>query len=268
VAPFGSKALFGMAGVTLIVSIAYGIRTNDGSATSALGFIAIGAFVLGLLVVFADPDRAPWYAPDAPIAQQSPSGGRPSLPSAWPLVWAAALAVLAIAAATDAVLVGTATVLMVVAAIGWFFQHFSEHPTYSSRYAARLKERLVVPIGLPVAVLILLAIIAGSLSRIFLALPEQGTRAAALAVALIILVSAFAIAASDRIARTALALLCSFALLCAVGGGVVGLVNGEHHFEVPKTKPFHGPVPPGVTPALIGAGAKAGTATTTTSTTP
>jgi hypothetical protein len=70
VAPFGSKALFGMAGVTLIVSIAYGIRTNDGSATSALGFIAIGAFVLGLLVVFADPDRAPWYAPDAPIAQQ------------------------------------------------------------------------------------------------------------------------------------------------------------------------------------------------------
>ena len=264
---FGAKGLFGMALLTLIASVGYGLATNDGSATTALGFIAVGAFVLGLLVVFADPDRAPWYAPDTPVAQQSPEGGRPSLPSAWPLAGALALGVLVVAAATDAVVVITAAILLTAVAVGWLFQAFTEHPAYSPRLGARLRERLVLPVGLPLGVLALVAVIAISLSRVFLALPENGTRAVALAVAIVILASAFAVAASERMGRTALALLCVFAIVAAVGAGVAGIVAGERHFDIPNTKPFHGAYPPGLNPALLGsASTGAGSHGSTTST--
>src|SRR5579862_9254027 len=237
--------------VLLAVSIIYGLETNESSATTILGFVAIGALVLGVVVLFADPDRAPWYAPDSPLGQQSPSGTRPSLPSAWPLAAGLALGLFVVAAATDAILVVAAVVLAVIVALGWLWQQFSEHPTFVGSYAHRLMERLVLPIRLPLGVFLLVAIIAGSLSRVFLALPEDGTRIVALVIAVVILASAFAIAASERMARTALALLSAFALICAIGAGAAGLAHGERKFEQ-STKPIaHGKFLPGLNPGVV-----------------
>lgn len=247
--PLLTKVMFAMGAVTLVASAAYGVATNDGSATLALGSAAVGALALGVAVMLADPDRAPWYAPDAALAQQPPAGTRPAPPSPWPLAAALALGVAALAMATDALIVITAVILAAGAGLGWFFQHWSEHPTYGGSYAARLKERLLIPIGLPVGVFCLVAVIAISLSRVFLALSENGTRLVALLVAVLILVSAFVVAASSRMARTALALLCIFAFLCLVGAGVAGLAHGERSFEKPKPIP-HAPLPPGVNPGL------------------
>jgi hypothetical protein len=269
VLPLGTKALFAMAFLTLVTSVAYGMATNDGSATTVLGFAAAGAFTLGLLILFADPDRAPWVAPDTPLAQQSPAGGRPAAPSAWPLAGGVALAVLVVAAATDAVVVVTAGLLMTLVGLGWLFQHWSEDEGFTARYGLRLKERLLLPVGLPVGVFALVAVIAISLSRVLLALSEQGTRIVAFAVAAAIILSGFAIAATERMARTALLLLCSFALLAVVGAGVAGLVHGERHFVTPHTKPFHGHFPPGLNPtavnAVTGASGASGASTTTSS---
>jgi hypothetical protein len=251
VVPLGTKGLFAMAVLGAIAAFVYGVVADDAAGTTLLVAVAAAAAVAGVVVLFADPDRAPWYAPDTPIALQSPSGGRPSLPSPWPLGAAVALGVLALGAATDAVVIGGAAVLLAFVAVAWLFQQFSEHPTYTARYGARLKERLVLPIGLPLTVIILVAIIAGSLSRVFLALPENGTRAVALVIALVILLTASAIAASDRIARNALAALTAFAFACVVAAGIVGLVHGERTFEKPKPIP-HAPLPPGINPTITG----------------
>lgn len=229
--PFTSKALFGLAVATMIAAIGYGVATDDGSGGAVLGFIAAGAFLLGLAAALADADLPPYVAPDAGLIDVPPAGGRPSLPSPWPLAGAFALGVLALAVATEGVVVIAGAILLVIVGLGWFFQHWAEHPTYTARYGTRLKERLLVPVGLPVGVFCLVAVIAISLSRIFLALPEQGTRVVALAIALVILLSAFAVAASERMARTALALLCAFALAAVVGAGAAGLVHGERKFE-------------------------------------
>ena len=229
--PLAGKALFCLAVATLVASVSYGVATDDGSATAILAFVAMGAIALGAAVSLADADRAPYVAPDAPSAQLSPPGGRPALPSPWPLVGAVSLGVLALAAATDAVIVVTGVVLVVIAGLGWLFQTWTEHPSYTARFGARLKERLVVPIGLPLGVITLVAVIAISLSRVFLAVPEQGARAVALAVAVVILVSAFGIAASQRMARTALGVLCTFAFVAVVAAGVAGLNPGERKFE-------------------------------------
>jgi hypothetical protein len=259
VVPFGSKALWGFGILAAVAATAYGASTGDGAGGSILGFVAAGAIVLGIMVVVADADRAPWFAPDAPIAEQAPVGGRPSLPSAWPIAAAFAVGVLAIAAATNGVVLGAAALMLALTGLGWVFQQWTEYPTYTGRYGARLKERLVLPVALPLGVAGLVAIIAISLSRIFLALPENGTRAVALAVAVVILASAFAVAASARMARTALILLIVFAFACLVGAGIAGIAHGERKFEKP-TKPIpHAPLPPGLNPSVIAGSSTPGT---------
>lgn len=232
--PLTGKALFGLAVAVLVACVAYGVATDDGSATAVLAFVAMGAVALALVGTLADPDLPPYVAVDAPRADQSPVGGRPSLPSPWPLVGAVALGVAALAAATDAVVVVTAAVVVVIAGVGWLFQSWSEHPSYTPRFGLRLRERFLLPIGLPVGVLALVAVIAVSLSRVFLAVSEQGARAVALAVAVVVLGSAFAVSASKRMARTALGLLCTFAFIAVVGAGVAGLNHGERKFEKVK----------------------------------
>jgi len=256
--------------VTLLVSVFYGLETNESSATTILGFIAIGAMVLGVVVLLADADRAPWYAPDAPLGQQSPSGARPSLPSAWPMAAGLVLGLFVVAAATDAILVVAAVVLAVVVGVGWLNQQWREHPSFTGSYASRLMNRLVLPIRLPLGVFVLVLVIAVSLSRVFLALPEDGTRIVALAIAVVILVSAFTIAASARMGRTALALLCGFALICVVGAGAAGLAHGERKFEK-ITKPIpHAKLLPGLNPGVVSqlSGSSSTTVSTTTTAAP
>jgi len=248
--PFASKCLWALGILTSVAALTYGWTTNDDSGGLLLAFLAGGAIVLAVAVAFADADRAPWYAAGTPVAHEAPVGGRPSLPSPWPLAAAVSLAVLALGAASEGGVVIIAGVLMAVAAVGWALQQWSEHPAYSRRYALRLRERVLIPIGLPFLVLALIAVITISLSRIFLALPVDGTRAVALGVAVVILGSAFVIAASSRMARTALLLLIGFAFACLVGAGIAGIAHGERHFEqTPKTVK-HAPLPPGINPGL------------------
>jgi hypothetical protein len=248
--PFTSKALWALGLLTAIAAISYGWTTNDDSGGTLLAFIAAAAIVLAVAVSIADADRPIWYAPGTPVANQPPVGGRPLLPAPWPVLAAASLGVLALGAASDGGVVIIAGVLMAVAAIGWVFEEWAESPIYVQRYASRVRERLVIPVLLPILVLALIAIITISLSRVFLALPEDGTRAVALAVAVVILLSAFAVAASERMARTALLLLIGFAFVCLVGAGVAGIAHGERTFEK-LTKPIpHAKLPPGINPSI------------------
>ena len=257
--PFASRALWALGLLTGVAAITYGWTTNDDSGGTLLAFLAVGAIVLAVAVAIADADRPVWYAPGAPIAQQAPAGGPPSLPAPWPVLGALGLAVLALGAASEGGVVIIAGVIMGVAAVGWALQQWSEHPLYSRRYALRLRERIVIPIGLPFLVLGLIAVITISLSRIFLALPENGTRAVALAVAVVILLSAFAVAASSRMARTALLLLIGFAFACLIGAGIAGIAHGERTFEKPAKPVPHAPLPPGINPSITNGGATTAT---------
>jgi hypothetical protein len=255
VIPLGSKALFGLAAAAVIASMANGMATKDASSTALLAFVGIGAVALAVAIALADPDHAPYVAADAPRTEQTPVGDRAQNPSMWPLAAALGLGVLVVAAATTGIVMIAAGVVLLLAGGGWLVQQWTEHAAYTPAFGGRVRERFLLPIGLPVFVIALVGTIAISLSRIFLALPEQGTRGVALAIAVVILVSAFVVAASERAARTALALLSAFALLAAIGAGVAGIVHGERKFEKPK-----------ITAVFVPAPGEAGPSTTTTST--
>jgi plastocyanin len=102
---------------------------------------------------------------------------------------------------------------------------------FTSRFGARLSDRLLVPLGLPVAVFVLVLVITLSLSRILLAVSEQGSRIVAMCFALVILGGAFFVASRERMARAALSVLCAVAFVALAGAGAAGLAHGERHFE-------------------------------------
>ena len=251
--PLGSKALFGFGTAALIASIVYGVSNNEATTTVILGFAAFGAYTLAVALALATPDLPPAVAPDAPLAEQYPVGDRPARPSFWPVGAALGFGLLTVGVATNGAVLLAAVVVLTLVGVGWLVQRWTEDPAYTAVFGGRLQERFLIPFGLPVGAVALVATILISLSRVFLALPEQGTRAVALAVAIVILISAFTVAASSRMARTALMLLSAFALLSVIGAGAVSVAHGERKFEKPKLADTFVPAP--------------GQATTTTSTT-
>jgi plastocyanin len=84
---------------------------------------------------------------------------------------------------------------------------------------------------MPLAAFGLVLVIGLSVSRVLLAVPESGSRLVALVVAVVILASGFIVAAQERIARAALIVLCSVALVAVVAAGIAGLATGERHFD-------------------------------------
>ena len=227
----GTKSLFGFGLAAFVASIAYGVATNEGSGTSVLAFVAAGAISLAVVSLGAGPDRTPVPTTDGPLPQNPPVGGRPMYPSVWPLGAAVAAGLLAIGAATDGIVIVAGIVVAVLTLLAWVFQSWSEHPIFTARFGARLQDRLIVPLALPIAVFGLVLIIALSLSRVLLAVPEQGSRIVALCVAVVILGGAFVVASQERMARAALSVLSGAALLAVIAAGGVGLAYGERHFE-------------------------------------
>lgn len=256
--PFASKALFGLSAALFVAAFGYGIDTSDALGTTTLVFLAMAAFALAVAVLLATPDTPPFVAPDTPLAEQTPVGGRPSPPSLYPFGAAVGIGLLALGAATNGTVQVASLVVLVLVGAAWLIQHWTEDPAYNSAFGGRIRDRFVLPVGLPLGVAALVAIIAISLSRVFLALPETATRGVALAVAVVVLVSAFVIAASSKMAKTALALLTSFALVAVVAAGIVGVSHGERKFEAPKLSKAFVPQP----------GQAAPTTTTSTTTAP
>jgi len=228
---WATKSLLGLGMAALAAAVVYGVAANEGSATSVLAFTGVAAIALGLATLSTGSDRPPVPAAEGPVPHYPPAGRRPMYPSIFPLAAALAVGVLAVGAATNAVIVVPGLIVTAAALLGWLFQTWTEHPVFSARFGARLSDRLLVPLGLPVAVFSLVLIIALSLSRVLLALPESGSRAVALAVAVVILGGGFIVASQERVARAALSLLCVVAFVAVVGAGAAGLAHGERHFE-------------------------------------
>lgn len=259
--PFASKALFAFSALILIAAAGYGLDTSDALGTTTLLFIGLGAATIAVAVALSSPDTPPFVAPDTRPAEQTPVGGPASRPSPWPLLVAVGFGLLALGAATNGEVQVASAAVLAVAAAGWLVQHWGEDPRASHAFGSRIRERLALPFALPVSVVVLVAIIAISLSRVFLALPETATRGVALAIAMVVLISAFVIAASTRMARTALGLLTGFALVCVVGAGLVGVIHGERKFERPKLSTTFVPQPGQARPTTTTTAASTGTTT-------
>jgi hypothetical protein len=222
-------ALAAFAGVTAVV---YGPASGDRSG--AVLFVAV--LVASLLAAFAvmgsagaDPvETAADEEDPAPMSFGPADVGRPS---AWPLIVALALGLVAVGGAAGPAWVVAGGLLLLVAVAGWTARVWREHPSFTPHVGARLGERVLVPGLLPLAALLVTAVIAISLSRILLAVSKDGSVAIAFVAAAVIFTACVVLAYRPRLSSGALVGVMALGAVLAGAAGVVGAAAGERGFH-------------------------------------
>jgi plastocyanin len=231
-----AKLHFGLAALALVLAIGYQATTGDRSGGVLFFFLMAAALLAGLAETGATiDDSAPWPPADSVPPQESVAVD-PSLqpaPSAWPMLLAAAVGVLAIGAAAGHYVVIVGAVGALLAVFGGLAQAFREDPSHTPTEGARVTDRAVAPFLLPLTAFGLVAVLVISVSRVLLAVPKAASVAIALAVAIIVLLGFALIAARPRASSTILATVAGVAVASVIAAGAVGAATGERKFETP-----------------------------------
>lgn len=229
-----SRTYFIVAGAAVVVGFGYVFATGDRVGFTALVFAGLTALALGAGVFgFTPPEPLP--------ASEEPGEPRPvdstdlPVPSAWPVVGAVAMAVLAGGLATDTTLIAIGCVFGLVATFAWFGQVWREHPSWTQQMTDRLHDRFVVPIGLPGTIVVLAGIGVVSLSRLMLAISREAAPIIGSIIAFAIL-GGFYLVASRNLGRRALTTLATISAGLVVASGVAGAVKGEREFHHPEAE--------------------------------
>lgn len=226
-----SKLLFALVGLATAGAVGYGVVVGERGGVALLVGVAVAAAALGFAFLGVR-DTAPLVPADAP--PPDPRAGTPGSPargSAWPLLAALAVGVVAVGAAVDDGLVYAGIVLCILSTLGWFGRAWSEHPSWTPRVRERVDYRFLVPLGLPVGMIALTVVIAISMSRVLLAVNKDASVVIALVVAIGILAGMWLIAVRPGMGSSALVVLAGLAGISVVGAGFAGAAQGERDFE-------------------------------------
>jgi len=215
-----------LSAAALFLSLAYQIMTGDVLGSILLLLLGLVAAYLSLAVATArhldlpEPVTAaavtgPAPADEAPIVR-SPGGG------AWPLAagLAATLALLGFVLGPLASFAAMA--VAAVTAVGWLGRVSAER---TGRYPNLL------PLGIPVLGLFAIASLMFFMSRILLAVPEQGSTWIALAVAVVIMAAGTVFALRPNISGKTMAVVLAVAGVLMLAGGLIAAAVGERTIE-------------------------------------
>ena len=232
-----TKLLFSLTGAAVAYAAGYGLAVGERAGMFLFLFLAAAALVAGLATLVVH-DFAPVVPDDAPPPQRrAATAGTAAQGSAWPLAAALALALLVSGAALGTPVVIGGVVAVLAATAGWFARVWSGHPNWTPRLRDRTSTRLLVPVGLPVAMVGLALAIAISVSRILLAIPKDAAVIVALVVAVAILGACYWVASRPRLGSSALIALAALAATSMVGAGIAGAVAGEREFHAHEEEP-------------------------------
>ncbi|MBW3615337.1 MAG: cupredoxin domain-containing protein [Actinobacteria bacterium] len=229
-----SRTYFILAGGAVVVGFGYVFTTGDRVGFTALVFAGVTAVALGIGVFgFTPPEPLP--AGDEAAEPRAVDTTDVPVASAWPLVGALAVAVLAAGLATDTSLIAIGLAFGVVATFAWFGQVWREHPSWTEEMNERLHDRFVVPIGLPGTIVVLAGIGVVSLSRLMLAISREAAPVVGSLIAFAIL-GGFYLVSSRNLGRRALSTLAAVSAGLVLASGVAGAVMGEREFHHPEAE--------------------------------
>jgi plastocyanin len=228
-----SKLLVALCGMALVTGLLYAAVVDERAGTMLFLFAALGALMGAVATAgSAVPDEAPLVPADAPAPERrATTTGAPARGSAWPALAAVAVATLGASAAAGGPVVVVGVIAVLLAAVGWFSKTWAEDPSWSPPVRERATLRLLVPAGLPVAMFLLAATIAISVSRILLAISKNAAVAVALVVAVAILGACAWLATRPRVSSSAILALVALAVVSMAGAGISGVAAGEREFH-------------------------------------
>ena len=116
-------------------------------------------------------------------------------------------------------------------AIEWTMQAWSERATGDPAVNREIRNRIMLPIEVPVAGALAIAIVIIGYSRVFLAVSKLGAVWIALAIAATIFFIGTALSLRPRIRTDLVAGLLAVAAVVTIGLGIFGAVAGEREFQ-------------------------------------
>lgn len=220
-----SKVFLPLSAASLLLSFAYQVMTGD--VLGSILFLLLGVVAAYLSLAVASTRRLDAPEPVAaldrgptasyPTVVLSPGGG------GWPMAagLAATLMVAGFVLGPVASFAGLA--VAAVTAVGWLARVSSER---TGRWANLL------PLGLPVLGLFAIASLMFFMSRILLAVSEQGSTAVALVVAVLIMAVGTVFAVRPNISGRTMAVALAVGGVLMLGGGIVAAAIGERTIEL------------------------------------
>ncbi len=202
---------------------AYALFSGD----HALVFLFVSLGVVGLVGAVAlaaarDPGGLPEAPPEQPAAVPV---AIPALPGggAWPLLAAAAVALLVAAPLAGALVGGAGAALGLAAAGGWTLRTGADRTGRTPH---------LMPLGIPVVGMAAIAALMFLVSRILLAVPEAASTAIAIVAAVLIMIGAIVIVRRPAMSSRAVVATLAVAALVMTGGGLVAAKVGQRDIEV------------------------------------
>jgi len=219
----GSKAFFGIAAFSFAAAVVYSLISSDYSGAVTL-LMATGALIGLAMAALAGTGSADRFA----VAQAEQSTA--SAPTLAPMVAGLGLGFVGLSLALGAPALAAGLIVAAVASIAWFSASWRSHPDMAASMQPRISDRFALPFGMPLAVLAVIAIVAISTSRSFLATSQTGSwiLAAILGVVLFAGLMILAWKPANTVLRQA------FIAVTVVGVvvlAVVGLAAGERDFH-------------------------------------
>lgn len=255
----GSKFFFGLAITAFLGAIVYGIATTatgvgatltgsgaidaivgpltfgyKGGIGDHVGYTVLMAFAfscggLGLATsLFRDADPA--------ALAQIGDGTTPAIPrpeglSFWPAITALAGALVVIGLATSSALFIAGIVLGLIGVFEWTVSAWADSISGDPQVNQAVRSRLMSPVEFPVGAVLGIAVVAFLVSRIFLALPKNGSIIAASVLAALFFVSGVLLASRPHLRRSVLVATVVVLGLLVLGFGLYGGIKGSRNFE-------------------------------------
>jgi hypothetical protein len=225
VATTAGKFWYAVAGLAFFGAFVYGFAAGgEWVGSFILGSLAACALLLGVLAsAIHDGDVAEGTAADVQV--------RSALPAGWPALTAVGAGVAIVGLAGNNPLLYAGLGILGIVFIEWMVQGWAERSTADPHYNADLRSRIMSPIEVPLIAVLVIGTFLISLSRVLLAVSENGSRVIAIAVATVILLVAFLIAYRPHIGSSVLAGLLALGAVALIAFGIVGGVSGEREME-------------------------------------
>ncbi len=250
---WGSKYLFGVAGVALLGAIVYGLVTGGG----IVGVISVGykggvgehtgyGTLLGVAVAALGLGVLNFVTRDAtvPAGEATDDGGggalairTPRRASFWGPMAAFGLASLAIGVSVSQAFFILGVAVLAIVLLEWVILAWSDSATGDPTVNSAIRERVIGPLEVPLMASLGIAVFILGVSRVLLAVPEAGSVAVASIVAAVIFLSCIALA-KTRVSRAVISGVIALGALAVLAGGIVGAVVGEReigHHETGET---------------------------------
>ena len=219
-----SKVFLPLSGLALVLAFAYGISSGNRDGTLLLlGLMLVAAFA-GIVVnahrenLVGQPVAADAGAPE--LRDVVPA--RPVVGGLWPVLGAVAVTLVPIGFVLGPVPAIAGVGLGAGAVVGWMTGISADHTG---------RELNLLPLAIPVVGLFAIFSLMFFMSRVLLAVSEQGSTTIALLVAVAILAVAALVALRPNVSSGSLVGLLVVSGLLLTAGGIVGAAAGEREME-------------------------------------